>query len=206
MLTTQKTLIFFGWMLIVLLAVIGVMASLAQIPPGGDSYNDGFAENPVTTLLHVIPGILFMVLGPVQFSKKIRANYPVYHRWAGRLFVTACVIIGFSGLTMVIVFPFAGLNEQLSIFSFAALFLYSLSRAFGHIRRKEIAAHREWMIRVFSIGLGISLVRILILVLLLTTNIQQIDFFAWTFWAGFSMTWLSGEFWIRYTRKIVLRS
>lgn len=189
-----------GWIIIVLFVFIGIMASIGQIPPGQDSYNDGFEAHPITTLMHVVPGIVFMVLGPFQFIGKIREKFRNFHRWSGRIFMINCIFIGISGLVMAILFPFAGIIEQIAIFFFAFAFLFSIYKAFYHIRKYEIQQHREWMIRVFSIGLGISTIRILIALLLLFTNYKQIDFFAWVFWAGFGGTWLVGEIWIWATR------
>ena len=36
--------------------------------------------HPVLTLLHVVPGLLFMVLGPLQFVRKIRSSWIQVHR------------------------------------------------------------------------------------------------------------------------------
>ncbi len=34
--------------------------------------DDVFARYPVLTLIHILPGLLFMVLGPLQFSAALR--------------------------------------------------------------------------------------------------------------------------------------
>ena len=201
----RKVFEIIGWIIIGLFVFIGITSSLGQIPPGHNSYNAGFVTHPVTTLLHVIPGIIFMVLGPLQFMSKIREKFINFHRWIGRIFMADCVFIGFSGIVMVVLFPFAGLSEQLAVFLFATAFLFSVYEALSHIRKYEIEQHREWMIRVFSIGLGISLIRVLIALFMIFTSYKQIEFFALTFWLGFGGTWAVGEGWIRATRMKAFR-
>src|SRR5437867_3079479 len=52
-----------------------------------------------------------------------------------------------------------GVNQAASTTLFALFFLFALGKAFRHIRRREIALHREWMIRAFSIGLAVATTR-----------------------------------------------
>lgn len=194
-----------GWVIVIVFVLIGIMASIGQIPPGGDSYNDGFEKHPVTTLMHVVPGIIFLVLGPFQFMGKIREKWVNFHRWSGRVFMANCLFIGISGLVMAVLFPYAGVSEQIAVFLFGFVFLFSVFKALYHIRRYEIEEHREWMIRVFSIGLGIAVIRILIGFFLAFTSYKQSEIFALTFWLGFGGMWLIGEVWIRATRQKPLK-
>jgi len=53
---------------------------------------------PILTLVHIVPGLLFMLLGPLQFSSTIRARHLRWHRWSGRVFVVCGVVIGISAL------------------------------------------------------------------------------------------------------------
>ena len=41
----------------------------------GAALDDVFARYPVLTLVHILPGLLFMVLGPVQFSSTMRTRH-----------------------------------------------------------------------------------------------------------------------------------
>lgn len=197
----KKVLEVVGWVLIIYFVFIGLFSSIKQIPPRGDSYNPGFAMHPVQTILHALPGVFFMLIGPLQFVQRLRSKYMNLHRWMGRLFMISCMLIGLSGITIAITFPYAGLSEQLAIYFYAIAFLFSLYKSYYHVKRKEIALHREWIIRVFSIGLGISLIRILIAMFMIFTSYRQVEIFALTFWVGFGTTWLVGEGWIMVTRN-----
>src|SRR5258707_12707530 len=62
--------------------------------------DDLFAHYPILTLVHIVPGLLFMVLGPLQFSSTIRPRHLRWHLWSGRIFVIAVAVIGMSALVM----------------------------------------------------------------------------------------------------------
>jgi hypothetical protein len=52
------------------------------------------------------------------------------------------------------------------------------SKAFIHIRRREVALHREWMIRDFTIGLAVASP---------LTHLKPHQFFGTAFWVGFTL-------------------
>ena len=121
--------------------------------------DSGFARHPVLTFVHIMPGLLFIILGPLQFMKRIRTRRLRLHRWSGRVFVAAGMVIGVSALVMSPRMAIGGVNEQVAVTLFAILFLFALTKAFLHIRRREIALHREWMIRAYAIGLAVATTR-----------------------------------------------
>src|SRR5690242_12097541 len=70
-------------------------------PPGLPHFPDeGFVNNPVLTLLHILPALLFVVLGLLQFAKQIRTKYPTFHRWNGRALLIIGALVGVSGIMM----------------------------------------------------------------------------------------------------------
>src|SRR4051794_22117475 len=88
------------WIVVIVLALIGIIATIARLSdlsrgvgPSADSIDSGYALHKELTQLHVIPGALFMILGPLQFVRRIRTRYPTFHRWSGRVFVAASTII-----------------------------------------------------------------------------------------------------------------
>ena len=159
-----------------------------------------FAEFPRTTLAHVLPGALFLILAPFQFSRRIRTRNVRLHRWSGRLLVTIAIPIGLTGLFFGLVNPFGGSLEGVVIGVIGVLFLFALARAVVAIRRREIATHREWMIRVFAIALGVSVVRLVGLALVLIGGVRPAVWFAHSVWIGFLLTLAAAELWIRGTR------
>src|SRR5205809_1459715 len=147
------------WSVVIFLAVIGVAVALRRIVhlwpiltrgyiPVATTSNpraaqlvaldDIFARRAILTFVHIVPGLLFMLLGPLQFSSTIRARHLRWHRWSGRIFVISGAIIGLSALVMSFGMPaIGGFNQAAATILFATFFLFALCKAFWHIRRRE---------------------------------------------------------------------
>ena len=165
--------------------------------------DDLFARHPILTLVHIVPGTLFMILGPLQFSSTIRTRHLGWHRWSGRVFVICGLVIGISALVMSFRMPaIGGVNQAAATTLFGSFFLFALCKAFWHIRRREIVLHREWMIRAFSIGLAVATIRPIVGIFFATsplTDLTPREFFGIAFWIGFVLHLIAAEAWIRTT-------
>jgi uncharacterized membrane protein len=209
------------WCGVAALAALGVAAALGRagsVAFGGLTYeqvgrlfpaemvqeafefDSWFADRPALTLAHVILGGLFLVLAPLQFSSRVRERHARLHRWSGRALVAAALPVGLSGLLLGALFPYGGVGAASAVFVAGAVFLFALFKAFSAIRRGDVARHREWMIRTFSVGLGIATVRVVGLLLLITTRSSFSETAAVAFWVGWVSTFVVAEAWIRYTR------
>jgi uncharacterized membrane protein len=165
-----------------------------------------FAGRRTITLAHILPGMLFMVLGPLQFIPALRAKHPQFHRWAGRIFLAASAVIGISGLTMAAGETIGGLDEKAAIFLFGTFFLVALGKALWHALHREFAQHREWMIRGYAIGLAVATIRPIMGIFFAAAFVrghgpEPSQFFGTAFWIGFTLQTVAAEIWIRYTRK-----
>ncbi len=92
---------------------------------------------------------------------------------------------------------------------FALLFLIALGKAYWHVRRREIAQHREWMLRAFAIGLAVATIRPIIGLFFATSRLTGLTpeaFFGIAFWIGFVLHLVVAEAWIRWTRPIDTRA
>ena len=212
------------WSAVIFLALIGSavavrrVAHLVPIVVGGyhplavtsnpvaaqfAALDDLFAHYPILTLVHILPGLLFMLLGPLQFSSTIRARHLRWHRISGRVFVICGVVIGISALVMSFGMPaIGGFNQAAATTLFATFFLFALCKAFWYIQRREIPLHREWMIRAFSIGIAVATIRPIIGMFFATSRFSGLtphEFFGIAFWIGFVLHLIAAEAWIRAT-------
>src|SRR5215470_17974172 len=60
--------------------------------------DDMFARYPVLTLVHILPGLLFIALAPLQFSPTFRKRRLQWHRRSGRILFLCGAVIGVSAL------------------------------------------------------------------------------------------------------------
>ena len=170
------------------------------LPPEG-SIEAGYAGQPLLTYLHILPGILFILLGALQFIRPIRNRYPRFHRRTGRVYLILGFVIGVTALIMSVTVRFGGWVETGAVLLFGSFFLVSLYRAWRHVQKKEYDRHGEWMIRAYSIGLAVATMRPVIGMLLAFSKIPFADFFGYTFWLAFILHAAVAEAWIRFTRS-----
>lgn len=162
-----------------------------------------YAAHPVVVYVHVIAGGLFLALLPLQFSSVVRRRFLRWHRWSGRLLLVLAIPATITGLWFGVLMPISGAGEATVIAIVAAFFGVSLIRAFRAIRRGDVEAHREWMIRAASVVFGVSMVRLAGVVVDFTLTPRGIpitQLFVIALWSGWLVTTISAELWIRRTR------
>ena len=88
------------------------------------------ARVPVQALTHMLIGPIALLTGPWQFFAGLRARHPKFHRWNGRIYVTACLI---SGIGALFTAPFAsgGMVASIIVAVIGACVLIGLSRLFS---------------------------------------------------------------------------
>lgn len=160
-----------------------------------------FNRHPTATLLHVLPAAAFLILVPLQLSRRFRSRHLAWHRWAGRIVIALAIPIGISGLFFGVLMPFGGIVEASAIALFGTWFLFALIRGYISIRTGRVERHREWMIRMFSVALGVSVQRLVAGVLALGTRALPAEWFGQSLWIGFTLSVVIAEIWIRGTRR-----
>ncbi len=119
-----------------------------------------FIAHDVGIYTHVFAASVAMLLGPFQFSARLRQRYRHVHRWMGRAYLGIGVLRGgLSGLYMS-AFAFGGVAAKLGFACLALAWLYTGTRAFLSIRRGDVAEHYRWMIRNFSLTFAAVTLRI----------------------------------------------
>jgi uncharacterized membrane protein len=184
------------------LALVGVGVSVAHFLR--EPYNEGFADHPVVTGLHVVLGGAYLALAPFQFVGRIRDRWIGHHRRAGRVLVSIGLVVGTTALFLALVVPFSGNWERLVNGPFALYLIFALVRGFQHIRAGRVALHREWMIRAFAIGLSIASMRLIFVPLIILSGdpsserLQTLSILSFTI--ALVLHTLAGELWIRRGR------
>lgn len=201
-----------GWSCVLYLAwVVGVdswertMFSFQAISgslPDVNPFDQRYVEHPWWTLAHTIPGLLFAVLGPLQFIGPIRRRVPVVHRISGHVIVVIGIAGGSSAFAMTFLLPVWGSRFNMVIPALAAAFMvFAFANAFRHVKARRFAVHREWMIRAFAAGLAVAFFRVLLRDVLprmgiedFTTRFTVVVQISWPIMLG------AAELWIRATR------
>lgn len=190
-------------------AVIHRMVALAfplpNLPAPVAAMDAAFAKKPILTLVHIIPALVFVILVPFQFSARLRGRYPSVHRLTGRILMILAGIIGVSAL-LLLRHPIGGITEVTAILFYDSLFLLAMAKAFIYARRRQIALHREWVVRGISVALGVATVRPIMGAFFATSRLTGLtphDFFGIAFWIGFTLTYVFAEVWLRSRRPTI---
>jgi uncharacterized membrane protein len=215
--TSSRAVMRFVWAGVIFLAFIGIAMvgrrSIVLLKPGALSAKnnpaaalDGaFADRRMLTFAHILPAVLFMILGPLQFVRGLRAKYPRMHRWSGRIFLTASLVVGVTGLALAFGKTIGGVDEKAAIALFGSFFLLALAKGLSHAMQGEFAQHREWMIRGYAIGLAVATIRPIMATFFAVALLRghrpvPHEFFGTAFWIGFTLQMMAAELWINYTR------
>ena len=162
-----------------------------------DEFDHRYVEQAWLAYLHIVPGVVYLFLAPLQLAYRIRSRHYTFHRRLGRVLATAGMISGVFALIFGGLFSFGGLSEASAAVVFGGWFLTCLVLAVRAIRRDDIVHHRRWMIRAFAIGIGIGTTRVW-LALFEVTGLRSFESsFGPAFWISFSLHALIAELWIR---------
>lgn len=115
--------------------------------------NDHFSRYVLPLRLHIAGGMGALLAGPWQFSEKLRARAINLHRWLGRFYLLEVALGSTAGFAMAIVSE-EGLPTHLGFGMLALLWFLTGLQAYRMVRRGNITAHREWMIRNFALTLA----------------------------------------------------
>jgi uncharacterized membrane protein len=146
---------------LVVLSLIPVVAGSLRLleVAGGPQLlptNPRIDASPAPVVLHVLAAALYAFLGAFQFPARLRRRYPNWHRRSGRVLVGAGLAVAGSGLWMTLFYPGAPGGDllwgiRLLVGSAMAA---SVVLGFTAIRRRDIPAHRAWMVRAYALGVG----------------------------------------------------
>lgn len=95
---------------------------------------------------HTLAGTLALLIGPINFSTRIRRRYLRLHRILGRVYVIAVFVGSFTGIALAAGRPgLPGTTMQ------AAAWMVCTTAAFLTARNRHITQHRQWMARSYAV-------------------------------------------------------
>ena len=192
--TTKRTKRWLVPALLLLLGSLNILFGALQLdtiwqgPPAvpDEAVSMTYFQSPIPIVSHIVAGILFNLLGPLQFAPLNWQRWPRWHRWSGRLLMIAGVVVGFSGLWMNQFFPAYGGFLKYSAVALSSIgIVVALGLALRAILARDVPRHRVWMMRAFALGLGPATQRLIILPIFFTTGIPDDLTIGVIVWSGF---------------------
>lgn len=133
--------------------------------------------------LHIIFGGIALLIGWIQFSKKLRLKYLNLHRIIGKIYVIAVLISGIPGFYIAL-HASGGLSPKLGFSIGAVLWVVLTTLAFTTIRKGNVEAHRQLMLYSYAGTFGAVTLRIWLplLILILGGFTPAYKIVAWLSW------------------------
>lgn len=121
-----------------------------------------FASHSMAIHIHIFASLLALLLGPLQFSRKLRSSRPFVHRWMGRIYLGVAVALGGAAGLYMSYYAFGGLVAKAGFAGLAVAWLYTGLRAFTAVRSGDFASHERWMMRNYALTFGAVTLRLLL--------------------------------------------
>lgn len=155
----KKTLAWLGMMLLAL-GVAGYAVTIVIAPElRPPLVRSLFADWPIAAPAHFLGGAVALAVGTFQLNSRIRARFIAIHRWLGRTYVLAVAAGGVASLVLA-VNSSAGPIAQAGFGLLGVCWLVSTFNAYRYIRRADVGAHRNWMIRSYALTLAAVTLRV----------------------------------------------
>jgi hypothetical protein len=161
-----------------------------------------FRNYPVSRMVHMVLGILFVLLAPVQFVSSVRGRFPWLHRIVGVTCLVMSVPLITTGWIFAFKYTYTGLPEQVPTVTFTLIYIWLIYMALKNLFLGNFRQHREWMVRAFAMMMGISATRVWFYIFLQATDVPSNLFFSSIFWLGLGVNLLIAEIWVNLTREI----
>lgn len=124
-------------------------------------YEAGNSLGNFMLIMHLLPAAIIMFCGPLQFVPQIRARFPAFHRWSGKIYLLTAFILSLTGL-------YLGLSgrkligdstQHYTLITNAILILIFSVLAFMTAIKRDFKSHRRWAMHLFAMVSGVWLFR-----------------------------------------------
>ena len=140
-------------------ALQGNFQAWNNVMPRG--YVPGDTVGNLAISVHLLFAAAITLAGAAQLTPQLRAYAPRLHRWIGRGYISAAVLMSVSGLLMVWTRSTVGdLSQHIAISLNALMILVSAGLALRYAMARRIDVHRRWALRLFVSVSGVWFFRI----------------------------------------------
>ena len=115
----------------------------------------------VPLAIHVTAGLVALLVGVFQLWSGLNGKAMRTHPLTGRLYATAVVVGSFAAMVLAVTSAVFGFAWAVSLFSLAVAWLAITGTAIYCIRRRNVAAHKQWMIRSYIVTFAFVTFRII---------------------------------------------
>jgi uncharacterized membrane protein len=120
---------------------------------------------------HALGAGIIALGGALQLIPQLRARFPRFHRWNGRVFLATVTLLSLSGFYLVWVRGTSPTSlDALATTLNGVLILGFAAAAYLAIRRRDLVSHRRWAMRLYLVSNGQWFLRVGIFAYLMLGN------------------------------------
>ena len=192
-----------AWRLVIMLLIVEIaIVSALRYVIGTEAPPPPITANPFAhpfLVIHVVAAMIALLVGPLQFVRRVRTRWPAFHRATGKLYVVAILIGSPAGFLLAL----GSTSGPLAVTGFATVAV--LSTAFTWLGwraavNRQFAEHREWMLRSWAMTSAAISLRLYLPFAGLVLGLPFYTAYPVIAW----LSWLTNlaivEYWIRRTR------
>jgi uncharacterized membrane protein len=177
---------------------LGVAAySLRYVVVGARAYVPelaaSFAARSTLVTVHTLFGPMALVGGLVNLLPALRNRRWRAHRLIGRVYLVSALMLGSAGLALA-THAAGGMLAQVGFGLLALMTLGTTLVAYRRIRRGDVRAHREWMLRSYACIFGAVTLRLWLPILISAYGGQFLPAYRWVAW----ISWLPNLMWVEW--------
>lgn len=191
------------WVIFLVSAVFGTyalaMGGLELLAQLGLLQDAPLRAVPLAFMIHALTGGIALIIGPLQFNRRLRARWRALHRVLGRVYIVAIWLASITGLWSAVFFA-EGIAAQSAFGVVAVLWFVTTTLAYLRARAQDFKAHRQWMVRSFALSLFFVTFPFWVDGLASTAIPEAVGYPLGVF-LGWSLNLAVAEIWIRRSRN-----
>lgn len=119
--------------------------------------NARFFADPLPIVAHSLGGIVFLILGALQFVPSLRRSKLGWHKMLGRILIPSGLVVALSSLWMIHIYAMPTYDGALvygTRLLFSAWMILTIVVGAVTIYRRDFNNHGVWMTRAYAVGAG----------------------------------------------------
>ncbi len=153
--------------------------------------------------IHIFSAVLTLLAGFTQFSPSILKEHKKLHRIMGRIYVFDILFINFPAGMLMAFYANGYLPTKIAFIILDSLWFWFTLKAFLEIRKGNIKAHKQFMIRSYALTFSAITLRTWKIILSGLFVIAPDTLYMMEAWLGFVPNLLLAEWLIRKRKKMI---
>lgn len=146
--------------------------------------------------IHVYSAIFVLLAGFTQFNNVLLKRIPKIHRNIGKIYVFTILFLSAPSGFFIGVFANGGRYSKISFVTLSVLWFYFTLKGFLHIKNKNIAAHKAFMLRSFALTFSAITLRFWKVILVYLFHPSPMDVYQIIAWIGWIPNLLIVEYYL----------